>query len=223
MDEYIAFIRSRYGDFNYEEPQTAFVPEKIVEYLERMIGEQLNSASDASEMDSDLRPNSSPKKNKSRKRTSKTAVLNGPPAKTRCNETEFGKISKSMAQGLQSLNQVNEQNIQKNEELKKDLDKITGEKMALQQTHRIEVQRLEEEKNVLKKKLDDAEMAKREAEKGFDDVKMELMAQIIALANEKKALEQRIAAFELNKNKNICAHCQSFVNSLAFCNNDCAE
>lgn len=184
-----------------------------------MIGEQLNSASDASETDSDFRTNSTPKKNKSRKRTAKTAVPNGPPAKTPCNETEFGKISKSMAQGLQSLNQVNEQNIQKNEELQKDLDKITGEKMALQQTHRIEVQRLEGEKNVLKKKLDDAEMAKREAEKAFDDVKMELMA----LANEKKALEQRVAKFEMNKNKNICAHCQSFVNSLAFCNNDCAE
>lgn len=237
-DEYIDFIRSEYGNFNYEKPQTIFDPKKIDEYLERMIGEQLSSASDASKKDLEFRPNSTLKKNKSRKRSAKTASSSGPPAKVLCNDTEFGEISKSM----ESLKQVNEQNIWKNEELQEDLVRIIGEKMALQQenaalivekmalgkTHRIEVQRLNEEKIVLKQKLDDAKMAKFEAEKRFDDVKKELMAKITALEMEKSIedekvdLGRKIATSGMNKNKNTCAHCRSFINSLAFCSDDCA-
>lgn len=213
-----------------------------------MIGAQLSSASEA---DSEFTPNARAKKSKSRKRKIETASSNGPHAEKKlCSETDFGEISKSMennlAQGLQSLNQVNEQNMQKIAELQRDLHKVTHEKMALnlenttlmadkivlEGTHRIETERFDSEKNAFERKLDDAEKAKREAEKGFEDAKKKLMEKITAMEmaqlNEKKsfedekvALEQRIAALEMNKYRNTCAHCRNYVDSLTFCNKDC--
>lgn len=189
-------------------------------------------------------------KNKTQKRMVRTASLNGPRAKKHRGEADFGEISNSMGidftQGLRSLNQLNDENIQKVEKLQRDLvntniekqallqknAELIGEKMALEKTHCIEMKKIDDEKKTLERKAADADEAKRKAEEMFDDAKKELMEKIAALKmaqlNEKKnfddekdALEQRIVEFERNKNKNTCAHCQKFVDSLAFCNDEC--
>lgn len=188
-----------------------------------MIGDRQNSADGASESDSEyVQPNLPVN---SRKRKVQTVTFNGSSAKRNRNEKDFGTIFKSMkislAQGLRGLNQINVNNAQKIGKLRRDLAKITREnealvqqndalivdKMTLEETHRVQVKRFDDEKKDLEQKLADAEEAKRETKQSFDDAKKELL--------------EKIAALEGNKNKNTCAHCRNYVDSLVFCNNDC--
>lgn len=234
VNKYIKHIRLIFGYFNYANPQTVFEPEKYADYLEQMIAEQPNSQYNATELDSDYADTADTNHGfrYNRKRKVRIALTNGARAKKRRVETDFGKISDSIARGLRSLNQMNDNNIQKIEKLQRDLDKVTNEKEGLEQQNdalNVEKTILEEmHQNAVKQfaqKMADAEEATRKAEKMLDDAKMEFMRKNAELQlalfstekiaeDEKDALEQRIAELEGNKTKNNCANCQKYVDSL---------
>lgn len=64
----------------------------------------------------------------------------------------------------------------------------------------------------LQKKLDEANAEKQT-----------LVQKNLALVEEKKELEQTIAELQLNKAKMTCTNCQAALDSVLFCNKECAK
>lgn len=163
-----------------------------------------------------------------RKRAAGSSSSNGPLTKKICRQNDVDKIMDTMENNLKTYVKRATTSVKDaiGRHFKNDLNKTNSEKNTMQQT--IDILNVEkrnlEQKNVALRELQHIQKIKSDVfEEKIAVLEQQIRFEREIFDGEKKVFEERIAALELKKPKIACAHCQTALQPVVFCNSECGK